>query len=108
MQAMTLDTKEADFKWWAAQDARMRNIKNASTWTDADKTRAERMKLGLALVYGNKQIYIAYGKRGISIKVDGAYVVDRKNLALLEQDYDKVGIKKKITPQGVIYNIPRG
>ena len=108
MKAQDLNTKEATTKWWAAQDARMRNIKNASTWTDADKTRAERMKLGLALVYGSKEIYIAYGKRGISIKIDGAYVVDRKNLALLERDYDAAGVKKKVTPQGVIYNIPRG
>ena len=108
MKAQHLDTKEAPTKWWAAQDARMRSIANSTLYTEAQKVRAERMALGLELVYSAKGIYIAYGKRGISVKVDVASVKDRKTLALLEGDYEKEGILKKESAQGVIYSIPRG
>jgi len=42
MRYKQLDTKEATVKWWAAQDASMRNIANASLYTDKQKLRAER------------------------------------------------------------------
>ena len=51
MQTRKLDTQEANVKWFAARDARMRNIANASLYTDKQKTRAERMKLALEMVY---------------------------------------------------------
>jgi hypothetical protein len=108
MKAQFLDTKEAPVKWWAARDARMRSIANSTLYTEAQKIRAERMALGLELVYKAKGIYVAYGKRGISVKVDVAYVSDRKTLLLLEADYAQEGITKKESAQGVIYNIPRG
>lgn len=105
MKTVTLNTQEAPIKWWAARDANMRNIANASLYSDSQKTRAERMKIGLGMVYSAKNIYIAYGKRGISIKIDSALVTDRKNLKLFEQDYESAGIIKKVTPQGVVYRI---
>jgi len=107
MQTKILDTQEAGNKFWAFQDARMRSIVNASLYTDNQKTRAERMKLGLELVYYGKSFYIAYGKRGISIKIDRAQVRDNKNLALLDADYSAEGIVKKVSSQGIIYNIPK-
>lgn len=105
MKACTIDTQEAPNKWWAAQDARMRNIVNMSQYSESDKIRAERMKLALELVYSAKSVYIAFGKKGISLKVDGADVRDRKNLKLLEADWTTAGVVKKISPQGVIYRI---
>jgi len=105
MKACTIDTQEAPNKWWAAQDARMRNIVNMSQYSESDKIRAERMKLALELVYSAKSVYIAFGKKGISLKVDNAEVRDRKNLKLLETDWTTAGVVKKISPQGVIYRI---
>jgi len=105
MKACTIDTQEAPNKWWAAQDACMRNIVNMSQYSESDKIRAERMKLALELVYSAKSVYIAFGKRGISLKVDNAEVRDRKNLKLLETDWTTAGVVKKISPQGVIYRI---
>ena len=103
MRTLVLKTEEAPNKWWAAQDARMRNLANQSHYTEAAKIRAERMKLALELVYSAKSVYVAFGKKGISLKVDAATVRDRKNLRLLEQDWEQQGVEKRVSAQGVIY-----
>ena len=107
MKTVNLNTQEAPVKWWAAYDANLRNIANASLYTDTQKARAERMKVGLEMVYSGKKFYISYGKRGISVKIDGATVKDKASLKLLENDYATEGIIKKVTPQGVVYHIPK-
>ena len=103
MKATVIDTVEAPNKWWAAHDARMKNIANASKYSEKDKIRAERMKVVLEMVYKAKAVYISYGKTGISIKVDHAVVLDRKNLRLLEKDWTAEGVTKRQSEQGVIY-----
>ena len=104
MLQRTLDTKEAPTKWWAAQDARMRNIANKSHYADSVHIRVERMILALGLCYRAEGIHEAFGKRGVSVKVDRPrFVRDRKNLALLEQDWAEQGVVKKVSAQGVIY-----
>ena len=52
MKANEIDSKDSGiYAFYAARDARMRNIVNASRFTDALKLRAERMKLALEMVY---------------------------------------------------------
>jgi hypothetical protein len=63
------------------------------------------MLMVLTLVYSAKGFHEAYGKKGVSVKVDGAYVKDKKNLALLEQDWAKEGFTKKVSGQGVTYRL---
>jgi hypothetical protein len=104
MKARDLDTKEATCKWAAFSDARQRNLNNASHFTEASKVRAERMKLALELVYRAKDIYINYRKTKIAIKLNAARVADRRNLALLEADWEKQGVVKTASAQGVIYS----
>lgn len=103
MKAHVIDTKEAPVKWWAAQDARQRNLNNKSQYSSKVHVRVERMMLALGLVYDAKNIYEAYGKKGISIKVDNPTVIDRKNLRLLEQEWESSGVTKKASAQGFIY-----
>ncbi len=105
MHTVTLKTEEAPNKWWAARDARMRNYANSTRYTEHQRIAAERMKLALEIVYSAKAVYIAYGKTGVSLKVDGARVRDRRELALLEQGWEQAGIVKKISPQGVTYRM---
>ena len=105
MRTVTLRTEEAPNKWWAARDARMRNAVNATLYTDSQRTAAERMKVVLEMVYAAKSVYIAYGKRGISLKVDGARVVDRKELGFLEEGWASAGVEKRVSAQGVIYRL---
>ena len=104
MLERTLDTQEAPTKWWAAQDARMRNLANKSHYAEAVHIRVERMVLALGLCYAARGIHEAFGKRGVSVKVDRpTFVRDRNNLALLEADWAEQGVVKKVSPQGVIY-----
>ena len=107
MKHTTLNTEEAPNKWWAARDARMRNYANSTQYTEQQKVAAERMKLALELVYRAKGIYVAFGKKGVSVKVDGGIVVYRKDLETLEQEWALRGITKKVSPQGVIYRMQK-
>ena len=104
MLERTLDTKEAPTKWWAAQDARMRNLANKSHYAESVHIRVERMVLALGLCYRARGIHEAFGRRGVSVKVDRpTFVRDRGNLALLEADWAEQGVVKKVSAQGVIY-----
>jgi hypothetical protein len=108
MKEKELDTQSAGYyAYAAARDARMRATAMWSHYTDAERTRAERMKLGLELCYSAKGIYINPRNKFIAIKVDKPTVKDRKNLALLEQDYEAQGITKVLTNQGVTYRIAK-
>jgi hypothetical protein len=100
----TLDREKAPFAWVAVQDARMRSLANASLYTDAQKLKAERIKLALELVYKTKGAYINYRKKFIVIKLDDATVVDKKGLKFLEDGWDDTVVKVP-TPQGIIYRV---
>ena len=96
-------TEEAPNKWWAWQDANLRNAVNSTLYDQKQKITAERRKLALELVYAAKNVYIAYGKKGISIKVDRPLVRDKKELRLLENSWTAEGVIKRTTPQGITY-----
>jgi len=109
MNATELDTKAAPFAWVAARDAAMKSYAASTLYTEAQKVRAERMKLGLEMVYSARSAFITYRKKFVTIKLDQARVRDRKTLALLEQDYTAQGdITKVVTTQGITYRIARG
>jgi hypothetical protein len=108
MKEKELDTQSAGYyAYAAARDARMRATAMWSHYTDAERVRAERMKLGLELCYSAKGFYINPRTKFIAIKIDKPTVRDRKNLALLEQDYEAQGITKVLTNQGVTYRIAK-
>ena len=109
MNATELDTKAAPFAWVAARDAAMKSYAASTLYTEAQKIRAERMKLGLEMVCSARSAFITYRKKFVTIKLDQARVRDRKTLALLEQDYTAQGdITKVVTDQGITYRIARG
>lgn len=107
MKGHAIDTQEAPNKWWAARDARMRAAAQWTHYTQAERTQAERMALGLEMVYSAKGIHINPRQRFITIKIDRPVVKDRKTLALLEQDYAALGVIKVVSAQGIIYRIPK-
>jgi len=98
------NTQAAPVKWWAAQDARMRNIANKSRWSAEVQLKVERMKMALDSLYAGK-IYEAYGKTRVAIKIDKPVIRDSKWLKMLEADWAKQGVTKTITPQGLLYQI---
>jgi hypothetical protein len=93
------------FAWFAARDARMKSLVNASRFSDSQKLKAERMKLALELVYACEEVSITNCKKWIRVKVHKANIRDKKQLALLEKDWTKEGITKVSTNQGVIYHV---
>jgi hypothetical protein len=105
MQTAFIKTDEAPTKWYAAMDAQRRNTNNKSHFPQAIQVQIERMKMVMGMVYAAKGVYEAYGKRGVSIKVDGAIVKDRTNLRALEAEWTVKGFVKKISAQGVIYRL---
>ena len=108
MKAQELETKSAGYyAYAAARDASMRAVAMWSHYTDQERVRAERMKLGLEMVYHAKAIHINPRGKFIAIKVDQPQVRDRKNLALLEKDYELLNITKVLTAQGITYRIPK-
>ena len=109
MKAVNLDTDNAGFyAFAAARDASMKAAVMWSHYTSTERTRAERMALGLELCYSASAIYIDPRQKFISVKVDKPVVRDRKNLALLEKDYEKLGdITKAKTKQGITYRIAK-
>lgn len=108
MRTVFLDTKEAPNKFFALQDRRMRNYANKTLYTVAQQIRLDRIKLALELIIKGTVYEPAFGKRTASVKVqDGAFVADRKMLALLEADWAKEGIYKKVSAQGFQYHLTR-
>jgi len=91
--------------WFAEKDARMRSAVNSTTFSEAQKIRAERVKLALEMVYTAEKVFIEFRKKFISVKVHKAQVRDRKTLAVLEMDYAKECFEKVKTAQGVTYRI---
>ena len=109
MNATELDSKAAPFAWVAARDAAMKSYAASTLYTDIQKVRAERMKLGLEMVYSARSAFITYRKKFVTIKLDQARVRDRKTLAQFEKDYTAQGdITKVVTTQGITYRIARG
>jgi len=108
MQQQELETKNAGlYAYAAARNARMRATAMWSHYTQAERVRAERMKLGLELCYSARGFYINPREKFIAIKIDNPTVRDRRSLAMLEKQYDKEGIKKIVTNQGVTYRIAK-
>jgi len=103
MKTQILNTDEAPNKWWAAQDARQRNLNNKSHYPYATQRQIDRMMVALGEVFTGK-IYDAYGKKGVSIKIEGI-PRNKTTLAWLEEEWTKLGFIKKISPQGVIYRL---
>jgi hypothetical protein len=108
MKTSEIETRDAGyFAAAAAINAQFRSHCEAINYSDKEKIIAERMKLGLGLCYYNRNIHINYRKKFIAVKIDKPEVKDRKNLRLLENDYETAGYTKTVTAQGIIYRIPK-
>jgi hypothetical protein len=106
MQERDSEYKSAGkFAWFAARDARMKSVVNASLFTESQKIKAERVKLALEMVYSCEDVTITNCKKWIRVKVHNGKVRDRRNLGLFEQDWTAAGITKMLTGQGIIYRV---
>lgn len=106
MQQVETEHKSAgQWAWFAQRDARMRSAVNSTLYSDKLKLRAERVKLALGLCVRAESIFIEYRKKFISVKVHKPNYVNKKELALFENDWTKEEIAKVVTSQGFTYRI---
>lgn len=98
------NTPAAPNKWWAAQDARMRNYANKSHWSAEVQLKVDKMKVALSYLYSGT-IHEAYGKKRVSIKIDKPVVQDKQWLREMEKEWELRGVTKTVTPQGVLYRV---
>lgn len=108
INTVDLDVKPAgQYAYFAARDAHIRNYANSTKFSDKERLRAEQIKLGLGMVYTSSNIFVNYRQKFITVKVCNGTVKNKQNLSLLEQDYEKEGITKIVTNQGIVYRIPK-
>lgn len=108
MQQKELETKNAGFyAYAAARDAAQRSYIASTHYTEKEKVAAERMKLALELMYSAKGFHLNFRDKFVAIKIDKPTVRDRRNLAIMEQEWTAAGVVKRATAQGIIYRIPK-
>lgn len=83
-----------------------RNIAHKGAYTHSQRRLAERVKIGLEMVYASN-VVLKYCTTYISIKVETPRIVDGKNLKLLELQYEQDGIKKVVGKDNIVYRIPK-
>ena len=101
MKVRRLDTTEAPSKWWAAMDAQRRSDENRLIYSPAQQSRAETLKDCAELSF-NKKCYVSYGKRKVSIKVNGARRGNSSFEKIVAQYPDT---EKVVTAQGITYRV---
>jgi hypothetical protein len=107
MKSTDLETQSAGYyAYAAARNARMTSAINASHFSEAQKIQAERMRLALEMVYSGT-VHVNFRKKQITLKVDRPMVRDRRELALLEQDWEARGVIKRVSEQGINYKIAK-
>jgi len=93
------------YAFFAARDASMKSAVNSSKFSEKQKVQAERVKLGLEIVYSAESVLITFCNKWIRVKVKNGIVRDKKGLQMLEKDYAAQGYTKLSTPQGIIYRV---
>ena len=109
MLTKELDTKPAGyFAYAASRDAAVKSYAASTSYSDKQKLQVERMRLGLSECFGDCTCHVNFRQKFVVIKFDKNIVRNRKFLALLESDYEKIGVVKTVLATGgVAYRVPR-
>lgn len=108
MLTKELDTKSAGFYAYAAAiNAAALNSRICSTYTQKERNAAQTAFDIIDSYYSHKKMYINYRKTFIAIKIDAAEAYSKRDVAKLDAVFATKGYTKVITPQGIVYRIPR-
>jgi len=110
MKSLTLNTEEAStkaFARFAVLDERRRSSDAKTFYSQAQLTSALRVSDLLDYAYNYKNKYINYRKTFIAIKLDNPRVLDKAMLDAVEELFAEQGYTKAVSPQGIIYRMPR-
>ena len=107
MDDTTNNKSAGQFAWAARMNAISTSNMHKQNYSEAQKLRAEQIRLALELVYYHKEVHARFRKTKIAIKVENARVADKKMLAELDAHWKAEGITTQKTPQGIIYSIKK-
>lgn len=107
IKTVFLDSAKADVAWMAVKDCADRNRRNKPLYTKMQQQLADTTVSMVGIAYDYDNLYVNFRKKFISIKVSGARVRNKKDSQLLDNVFGDEGYTKAVTPQGVIFRIPR-
>ena len=103
----TIETADAgELARKVAYRARMYHLANISAIPFTVQRKATAMQMALETVINFDKIYVTARKTMLTVKVVGQRIKDRKGLKFLQAGWEQEGIKLRVTPQGMLYNIP--
>ena len=92
----------------ARVDANTRNENIKQLYLPVEITRADTALRNIKACYESTEFFTNYRKNFIALKVSKPYSVrDRDALHQLEQAFNERNYQKVVTPQGIIYRIPK-
>ena len=92
----------------ARADAKTRNEQTKQLYLPVEITRADTAMRNIKTCYESAEFFINYRKNFVALKVSSPYrVCDRDALQQLEQGFNERNYQKVVTPQGIIYRIPK-
>ena len=93
--------------WQARKDAENKSKRNAAGFTAIQKGLAESTADLIQSAYNYKALYTNFRQKFISIKVAEPRTRDRDSVMSLDRLFSDRGYRKVLTPQGIIFRIPR-
>ena len=92
----------------ASLDALQRSMQNQTAYSQVEIARAVRLMQQLKQCYNSVAYYTSYRKNFVALKVSRPFrIADAQQLAQLERFFERSNFSKVVTPQGVIYRIPK-
>ena len=108
LQEKELNTRPAgQFAYAAACDAERCSVKNAATYTSAERAAANTARDLLDSAYISKGLHINYRKTFIAIKVDAAEARSEQIASGVKEVFHEKGYEILHSEQGVIVRIKR-
>jgi hypothetical protein len=92
----------------AVLDAARLSTHNQAAYKPVEVARAVRLMQQLKQCYNSIGYYTSYRKNFVALKVRSPFrIADAQQLAQLERFFSRSNFSKVVTPQGVIYRIPK-
>lgn len=108
MQTKIYQAEDAgQFSKGAAINAIYRDRENKIRFSAREQARAETVKDLVAIVYPFSTCYVNYRQKFISIKIENPQKPNSKQAAQLDAVMSDYSATKIVTPQGIVYRIPK-
>jgi hypothetical protein len=93
--------------WQARKDAERKSQANAAGFSQIQKSLAESTADLIQSAYDYQALYTNFRQKFISIKVAQPRTRNRDSVMSLDRLFSDRGYQKVLTPQGIIFRIPR-